>query len=157
VESPTVTMAKQRRTSLQGAQAAVFDLKVGEVSEVINDAGGHYIYKVDSKDRIPFDQAKAEIHNTLQNQRQRDLLQKVQDSVKSEPNEAYFGGPVNAGPQGRPMPPGMQQRMPPPRPPAAGRPPAPGPGAANPNPGQNPPAQPAVQPTAPDAQAAKPN
>jgi len=34
---------------------AVFDLKVGEVSQVITDNGGHYIYKVVSKEVLPMD------------------------------------------------------------------------------------------------------
>jgi uncharacterized protein (DUF2344 family) len=126
IDSPTVTLPKVRRTGLPAAHATIFDLKVGEVSQVINDAGGHYIYKVDAKDQLPLDQVKDEIHSKLQNDRTRELMEKVNGSYKVETNEAYFGagGPMMPGGP-RPM---MGNRMPPaarpqaPTAPAAGQP-----------------------------------
>jgi hypothetical protein len=119
IESPTVTLPKVRRSGLPPAHAAVFDLKVGEVSQVINDSGGHYIYKVDSMEQLTVDQAKQEIQSTLQSQRQKEMLDKLNGSFKSETNEAYFGPPGPATPPGRPgmMPgrgPGPNSRMVPP-------------------------------------------
>jgi hypothetical protein len=139
IESPTVSLPKVRRTGLPPAHAAVFELKPGQVSQVINDAGGHYIYKVNSKEQIPLEQAKDEIQKNLQNQRTRDMMDKVNGSFKVETNEAYFG-------------PGGPGTMPPPRVP-------------NPRMGAAPgnPAAPAQQQTPPQAQppaqppAAKPN
>ena len=111
IDAPTVTLPKLRRSGLQAAHAAVFDLKVGEVSQVINDAGGHYIYKIDAKDQLPLDQVKEEIHSKLQNDRTREMLEKLNTSYKVETNEAYFGsagpGMMPGGP--RPM---MGGRMP---------------------------------------------
>ena len=72
IESPNTNLPKVRRTGLPPAHAAVFELKPGEVSQVISDSGGHYIYKMNSKDLIPLDQAKDEIHTKLQNQRTRE-------------------------------------------------------------------------------------
>jgi len=112
IESPTVTLNKVRRSGLPPAHASVFDLKPGAVSQVINDAGGHYIYKVESEDVPPLDQVKEEIHNTLQNQRMRDSMDKVNSSFKVDQNEAYFGPPGPAGPGRGMMPP---PRMPNPR------------------------------------------
>jgi len=103
IESPTVNLPKVRRTGLPPGHAAAFDLKAGEVSQVINDAGGHYIYKVISKDQLTQDQAKDEIHSTLQNQRTREMTDKVQKSFTVDTNEKYFG------------PPGANGNMPPPR------------------------------------------
>ncbi len=100
IESPTVNLPKVRRTGLPPGHAAVFDLKVGEVSQVINDAGGHYVYKLVSKEQLPLDQVKNEIHNTLQSQAMRDAMDKYQNSYKVETNELYFGP---AGPGGGPM------------------------------------------------------
>jgi len=127
VESPTVTMPKVRRTGLPPAHAAVFDLKPGDVSVVLSDSGGHYVYKVVSKEQLPLDQVKEEIRGTLRTQRVRDAMDKVQNSFKTETNEAYFG-PEAAG--------GMRQ--PPPRvahptaPGAQGQPPAQQPPSAQP-------------------------
>jgi hypothetical protein len=106
IEAPTINLAKIRRTGLPPAHAAVFDLKPGEVSRVISDTGGHYIYKVNSKDQVPQDQVKDEIKATLQNQRTRDAMDKYQNSFQVETNEMYFGPPGPAGPGGmRPGPP----------------------------------------------------
>ena len=134
IDSPTVNLPKVRRTGLPPGHAAVFEVKAGEVSQVINDSGGHYVYKVISKDSLTLEQAKDEIHSTLQNQRTRDMMDKVNSSFKSETNEAYFGP---AGPGGMAPPP----RLPNPRmAPSA----------------MSPPAHPQTPPPAP-APAAKPN
>lgn len=109
MDSPTVNLPKVRRTGLPPAHAAVFDLKVGEVSQVITDNGGNYIYKVVSKETLPLDQVKDEIHNTLKSQRMKEMMDKYTNSYHVDTNEAYFGPPVQPGPMGgRPMP----QRMP---------------------------------------------
>jgi len=117
IESPTVNLPNVRRTGLPAGHAEVFNLKPGEVSQVISDTGGHYIYKLNSKSEMSLDQARNEIHGRLQNDRMRDRMEKLNSSFKVETNEAYFG-PGGAGP----MPP---PRMPRPgtRPPGAGAPP----------------------------------
>jgi len=119
IESPTVNLPSVRRTGLPAGHAAAFDLKQGEVSQVISDSGGHYIYKLNSKTQMSLDQAKNEIHGRLQNDRMRERMEKLNNSFKVETNEAYFG-PGGAGP----MPP---PRLPRPgtRPPGAGAPPPP--------------------------------
>ena len=102
VESPTVSMPKVRRTGLPPGHAAVFVLKPGEVSAVLSDSGGHYAYKVVSREQLSLDQVKEEIRGTLRTQRVRDAMDKVQNSFKAETNEAYFGP---AGPGGMRQPP----------------------------------------------------
>ena len=129
-----------RRTGLPPAHAAVFDLKAGGVSAVISDNGGHYVYKVASKEVLPLDQVKDEIHNKLKSERLKAMMDTYTNSFTAVPNEEYFGPAAAAGPpmpRGRmPMPPG-QQGQPQGQPPAA-----------------NPPAQPPPAPTAPPT---KPN
>jgi len=137
IESPTVNLPSMRRAGLQTGHAAVFDLKPGEVSPVINDAGGHYIYKLNSKSELPLDQAEKEIRSKLQNDRTREMMDKVKNSFKVETNDAYFGpggvgvappprgpGGMGGAPRGpRPMPPSapaaQPQTPPPAQPPAA--------------------------------------
>jgi hypothetical protein len=106
ISSPTVSLTKVRRTGLPQAHAAVFDLKAGAVSQVINDSGGHYIYKVVTEEQLTLDQVKEEIHTTLQNQRLRDMMEKVNGSFHVEANEAFFGPatptPGPRGPMGNP-------------------------------------------------------
>jgi hypothetical protein len=132
VENPTVNLPKVRRTGLPPAHAEVFEVKVGEVSKVISDNGGHYVYKVVSKEVLPLDQVKDEIHNKLKNEKQKAAMDEYTNSFSSVPNEDYFGpaapaGPPQRGPRGRPMPPGAQgapQNTPPNGPPQGAAPPA---------------------------------
>ena len=130
IEAPTVNLPSVRRNGLPQPHTGVFDLKQGEVSQVISDAGGHYIYKMNGKSTMALDQAKNEIRGKIQNDRMREKMDKLNGSFSSVSNEAYFG-PGGTGP----MPP---PRMPRPRlgTPAAGQPQnAP---AAQPSAGQTP-------------------
>ena len=122
VENPTVNLPKVRRTGLPPAHAAVFDLKVGEVSAVISDNGGHYFYKVVSKEVLPLDQVKEEIHNKLKSEKLKDVMDKYTNSFQAIPNEAYFGPAAAAG---SPPPRGMRGRMPMPTPQGQPQTPAP--------------------------------
>jgi hypothetical protein len=128
IESPTVTLPSVRRTGLPPAHVAVFDLKTGEVSQVITDSGGHYVYKVNSKSEMTLDQATSEIHGKLQNDRTREMMDKLNGSFKVETNEMYFGpGGASATtpprlPHPRPVPPTAPAAQPPT--PPAGQPPA---------------------------------
>jgi parvulin-like peptidyl-prolyl isomerase len=87
---PNTKMEKVRRTTLPPAHAAVFELKPGQVSELVSDDSGHYIYKLLSKQTLPLDSVKQEIRNTLSAQRYRDSMQSFQ-AGNAELNDAYFG------------------------------------------------------------------
>jgi hypothetical protein len=109
VANPTVNLPKVRRTGLPAAHASVFDLKVGEVSAVISDNGGHYIYKAVSKDVLPLDQVKDEIRNKLKSERLKEMMDKYTNSFQATPNEAYFGAAAPSVSPGRPA--GLPQQM----------------------------------------------
>lgn len=97
--APTTKLDKARRNSLPPGHQAVMDLKPGEVSEVISDPnGGHYIYKLVSKQTLSLETVKPDIQKIISTQRYRDSMQGFQGNV--DLNEAYFG-PVPT----RPMPP----------------------------------------------------
>ena len=123
IESPTVTLPSIRRSGLPPAHTAVFALKPGDVSQVISDNGGHYIYKMNNKSEMTLDQAKTEIHGKLQNDRMHEEMDKLNNSFKVETNEAYFGpGGVGTAPpshlprprQVTPAAPGAQPQTAPP-------------------------------------------
>ena len=84
-------MNKVRRTMLPPKQAMVMDLKAGQVSELIADPSGYYVYKMISKESLPLDSARDEIRNVLSAQRYRDAMQAFQKTDNAELNEAYFG------------------------------------------------------------------
>jgi len=135
IESPTVNLPSVRRTGLPPGHVAVFDLKPGDVSQIISDAGGHYIYKVISKEELPLDaKVENEIHSRLQNERTREMMDKVNNSFTVVTNEAYFGPPGPGGPPPRMPRPHM---VPSPTTPA----PRPGAGPAQPNAAPQAPAQ----------------
>ncbi len=93
VENPTVNLPKVRRTGLPPAHAAVFDLKVNQVSQVISDNGGHYIYKIVSKEELPLEQVQSEIHNKLKSEKLKETMDAYTNSFSVETNENYFGAP----------------------------------------------------------------
>lgn len=138
VENPTINMPKVRRTGLPATQVAVFDLKAGEVSPVISDTGGHYIYKVVSNEVLPLDQVETEIHTKMKNEKSKEMMDGYTNSFQATPNEEYFG---QAGPPGAPPPRGRGMIPPRPQQGPPGAQPQPAPPAANP-PAQAPPSKP---------------
>lgn len=126
IESPTVNLPNVRRSGLPPGHAAIFELKAGDVSQVISDAGGHYIYKINSKTEISLEQATNEITGKLKSDRLREKMEKLGSSFHAQNNPEYFGpdtGPTMPPPRGMRPRPGM---------PPAGAPPQSAPPAAQP-------------------------
>jgi hypothetical protein len=88
---PNPSLGQLHATGLPPAHASAFELKPGEVSQVLSDSTGHYIYKLDAKGIEPFEEARDEIHKTLANQRREEAIQAVQRPITTEFNQAYFG------------------------------------------------------------------
>jgi parvulin-like peptidyl-prolyl isomerase len=86
---PSTKMDKVRPTTLPPAHHAALELKPGEVSEVISDPTGHYVYKLVSKQTLPLESVKPEIKNWIATQRFRDAMQEFQGT--SQLNDTYFG------------------------------------------------------------------
>jgi PPIC-type PPIASE domain len=93
---PNASMGIIRRAGLPPGHAAAFSLKVGEVSQVISDGGGHYIYKLDAAKMDSQADVKLEIHDLLKSQRLHDLMKKIQGPFTTEANDAYFGATTSA-------------------------------------------------------------
>jgi len=70
------------------------DLKAGQISPVIADQSGYFIYKVKAIDTMPLDQAKEEIKGILRAQRMQDEMRSLQTSATPDLDEAYFGPDV---------------------------------------------------------------
>jgi hypothetical protein len=95
---PSTKMEKVRPTALPPAHHPALQLKAGEVSEVISDPTGHYIYKLVSKQTLALDTVKPEIKNWIASQRFRDAMQEFQGT--STLNNTYFG--IKPKPPGQP-------------------------------------------------------
>lgn len=87
---PNPNMGKLRRRGLPIAHVSVFDLKPGEVSPLISDATGHYIYKIDSKEIQPLNAVEPEISNILRRERMQEMLKSIQQRVTTDVNDSYF-------------------------------------------------------------------
>jgi PPIC-type PPIASE domain len=103
-KAPSTKMGKVRRTSLPPAHASVMDLKTGEVSPVLSDQSGYFIYKVGANDVEPMDKVKDEIRGTLRTQRMQEQMRAAQQSATPTLDESYFG-PEMAPAHGMPLPP----------------------------------------------------
>jgi hypothetical protein len=115
-QSPNVNLGKLTREGLPTNHQKVFELKAGQASELLDDPGGYYVYKVVSKQMVPLDKARGEIRNFLQQQAFRKQMEGMIGSVKPELNQAYFAGSApqrpgapNLPPAGKPGPPTPQR------------------------------------------------
>jgi hypothetical protein len=106
VSPPEVKMEKARRKDLPPAQAAVLEMKPGEVSQVFTDPSGYFVYKLDQKDTIPLERVHDEIKSSLQKQRLQEATLAIQQSATPTLNDGYFAqtspGPTSQSPMGMP-------------------------------------------------------
>ncbi len=101
---PVQKLNKSRRNSLPPTQAAAFDLKPGEVSPVIADMSGYFVYKLVEKDTLPLTQVHDEIFGSLKSENVTAAMQALQRSATPQLNDDYFGAATPSGPQGMPAP-----------------------------------------------------
>src|SRR3979490_2676482 len=85
---------KVRRTRLAPDEAKVFDLKAGEVSEVMEAPAGFVILKLDSKQSIPIETAGSEIKSILRQARLEQEIQSASKNVKAQFNLTYLEMPA---------------------------------------------------------------
>ena len=83
--------------SLPPSQAAVRQLKPGEVSPMFTEASGEYIYKMVSDETMPLASVRTEIERNLGRQKFEQEAKKVIEGVKPDLNESYFGPPPTPG------------------------------------------------------------
>lgn len=88
---PNPSLGNIRSANLPQNHASVMSMKPGEVSQVLSDSSGHYVYKLDSRETRALDQAKNEIHKILQSQRKEQVMQELRRPFTTELNPSYFG------------------------------------------------------------------
>jgi hypothetical protein len=82
-----------RRTNLLPGEADVFDLNVGDVTQVLNSQDAFIILKLESKHPVPIETAQSEIKTILQQERMTQELQTAAKNVNAQFNLAYQGMP----------------------------------------------------------------
>jgi hypothetical protein len=99
---PTTNLGKLTRGELPANHRAVIDLAAGQVSPLLTEANGYYVYKVVSKSTRSLDDSRDKIRTMLAQQRLQAAIEQVQESGKAELNEAYFGGGASPAPRMQP-------------------------------------------------------
>jgi hypothetical protein len=90
VPPPPTAIPNWRRDSVPPTQLQIFDLKPGQLSKVIVEPAGAYVYRLETKTLIPLDGVKAEIENNLATDRLRAKMDSLTSSIKPEVNKEYF-------------------------------------------------------------------
>jgi PPIC-type PPIASE domain len=111
---PPTLSPKVHRNNLPATQSSVFDMKPGELSPLINDTSGFFIYRMQSKTSPSFADAKDEIRSTLRNERLQQVRSKMQDAISTDLNKDYFGEAEQAQPTGSGIRPSNRPRPTPP-------------------------------------------
>ncbi len=128
---PLTKISMIRRTALPPAEGIVFDLKPGEVTQVVEAQGAFEVLKLVSLQTVPLDSVHADIKAALTNGHLQLLMKDATKNVTANFNLAYLNLPTapelflsptlrgptrpGAGPamqEGRPNPGGMQHRRP---------------------------------------------
>jgi len=89
-DPPSVVMDKIRQGALPSTHASVMKLQLGEVSPVISDSSGHYIYKLKTRELPPLAEVRTQIVKTLGRQRMQVAMQEIEHSFSTQVNEDYF-------------------------------------------------------------------
>ncbi len=90
VISPSTKLGMQTANQLPAGHQSVLTLSVGDVSQVITDDHGYFIYKIVSRSVEPLEQARSDIKDRLAQQKFKLGMQKIEATAKTELNQAYF-------------------------------------------------------------------
>ncbi|HXZ31711.1 MAG TPA: peptidylprolyl isomerase [Terriglobales bacterium] len=101
--APNVSTGRIMLGRLPVNHQKVFEMEPGQVSAVIVDPSGWYIYKMVSRQMIPLSQADKEIRKSISSQRVADSIAALTKSLNSELNPLYFGK-TNPSPPTSPQP-----------------------------------------------------
>jgi hypothetical protein len=83
-----------RKSVIPPADAAIVELKSGDVSPVFNDPTGFMIYKVVEVKELPVASVHDEIARTLQGEKMKNAFDSLQNSTKTTLDESYFATPA---------------------------------------------------------------
>jgi hypothetical protein len=109
-----VKVENMRKTSIPASDAAIFDLKAGEVSQVFSDATGYRIYKITEIKDLPLASVHDEIARALQGQKMKNAYDSLQNSAKTTFDSSYFSTPAAPSLRNPGETPAPQVKTPPP-------------------------------------------
>ncbi|HZQ67937.1 MAG TPA: peptidylprolyl isomerase [Terriglobales bacterium] len=85
-----VKMTDVSRRVLPENHQGVFELSAGQVSSLISDDTGYYVYKIVKREIPSLQDARRQVELELQNHNQSSAFAKIRDAAKPNINEAYF-------------------------------------------------------------------
>jgi len=88
--APNTKLREIRRTKLPVSEAIAFDMKPGEVTEVLDAPGAYAILKLDSKTMMPLENVKTEISAELQRAQMMQAILETTNGVNPEFNLGYL-------------------------------------------------------------------
>jgi hypothetical protein len=97
---PASKMQAYRRSDFSAAQVSAMSLKSGEISPVIKDVNGYFIFKAGDKSLVPLDKVRSQITSMLRSQRLQQYMNAAEQSATTILNEDYFIATPAAGTQG---------------------------------------------------------
>jgi PPIC-type PPIASE domain len=94
------TSVRVLASELPAAQSTVLDLKPGQVSHVLADSNGYFIYKLVGKEQKPLDdKSREDIKSRLAHQKFQSTMDELHKSFVTTLSDVYFGTePAQAGP-----------------------------------------------------------
>lgn len=92
-EPPEVTQPSMLRwETWPRTRLPIFDLKIGEVSKLIDEPkNGFYVYKITAKREVPYEEARAYIRKRYSGLRYEDAISTLTATIQSSANDQYFG------------------------------------------------------------------
>lgn len=94
MQAKNVKMENMAKNSIPTTDAAIFDLKKGDVSQVFSDPTGYRIYKVLEITDQPLAKVHDQIAQSLRTQTIKTTFDSLQKSAKTTYDEAYFATPA---------------------------------------------------------------
>jgi hypothetical protein len=88
---PPLNAMPLRRGGLQGDESRAFDLKPGEISEVIDSAAAVVFLKLESKEVMPLESIRPEIEAAVRGARTQNQLSKLTKKINAQFNLEYLG------------------------------------------------------------------
>jgi hypothetical protein len=111
LKAANTRVEKVRKNSMLPSDAVIFDLKKGDVSQVIDDPQGYMVYKVEDMQDQPLAEIREEVSRAVQSHKMRTASESLQKEASTDTtyNDAYFATPApptlrNPGEIGRPTP-----------------------------------------------------
>lgn len=101
--APPTLNPKVRRANLPPSEAAVFDLKPGQLSPVFNEPGSFCFYRLVSRNTLPLSEVSEEIRNIVRGQRLDAFRQELESAISYDLNKDYFGDAPRTGSGAKPV------------------------------------------------------